>query len=222
MIPKIIHYCWFGKKKYSPLQKACINTWYKYLKDYKFILWNEENAPMEHPFVSYHYKKKNWAFISDFVRLYAIYNYGGIYLDVDFEILKPLDDLLYNNCFLGEELPGRITNAICGAIKGHIFFKKALEFMENRHFQKKTVMITPEVCTIIYNRLKNRGIANDIKIYSSEYFYPYNPFSADPQKRFLLINYITSKTYAVHHWGHSWKQGFLKRIIRKLLLYIKK
>ena len=215
-IPKKIHYCWFGKGEMSPLHHACMKTWTKYLQDYEIICWNEENSPMNHPFVNYHYKKRNWAFVSDYVRLYAIYKHGGIYLDVDFEILKKIDELRDNSCFLGYELPKRVTNGICGGEKGHYFFWEAMQFMENRHQKHQAIMTSPEVCTKVYSSLVDKNRASDIKIYSQEYFYPYNPFDQDLEKHFLLADYITNNTFAIHHWGHSWKQSLPKRILRKI------
>jgi mannosyltransferase OCH1-like enzyme len=214
-IPKIIHYCWFGGGEFSPLHIACMQTWKRYLGDYRIVCWDEKNSPMEHPFIQYHYKNKNWAFVSDYVRLYAIYHYGGIYMDVDFEVLKNFDLLRQNSCFLGYEQDARITNGICGGVKNSIFFKEAMELMNNRHNNKKAILLSPEVCTEVYIKLKSKNKHNDIRVYSQNYFYPYNPFDSDAKRHFLLANYITKDTFAIHHWAHSWKIGILKRILRK-------
>ena len=164
MIPKVIHYCWFGKNQLSPLHIACMETWKKYLPEYEIRRWDESNSPMDIPFIKYHYSKKNWAFVSDYVRLHALKNFGGIYLDVDFEVLKNLDPLLLNKCFLGEEQKDRITNGIFGGIKGHAFFSNSLEFMEKRHLNKQAIYTSPEDCTAVYKKIKTVNDIRDIKI----------------------------------------------------------
>lgn len=216
MIPKLVHYCWFGNKKMPDLNLACIETWEKYLADYDFIRWDERNSPLDNPYVAYHYKRKNWAFVSDFVRLYAIYNYGGIYMDVDFEIIKPLEAVRMSKCFLGEEEPGRITNGICGGEKGHIFFKNAMQLMLKRHMQRLPFMTSPEICMHVYAELMKHGNADDIVVYPENVFYPYNPFSKNPRKRVFLASSISDETLAIHHWAYSWKQPLIKRITRKI------
>lgn len=220
MIAKVIHYCWFGKGEMSPLHKACMATWKKHLSEYEFVCWDETNSPMDIPFVRYHYERKNWAFVSDYVRLWALYQHGGFYLDVDFEVLKDLEPLRQHSVFLGEELPGRITNAICGGEASHAFFDNAIKLMAERHEKKQAILTSPEVCTAVYKKMRASNENHGIKIYEPKYFYPYNPFDTDPSKHFLLADYITEKTFAIHHWGHSWKQSLLKRILRKIKIIV--
>ena len=96
-IPKVIHYCWFGGHEKPKLINKCLETWKRYLKDYEIMEWNEENFNIDIcSFTKEAYEDKKWAFVSDYCRLWVLYNYGGIYLDTDIEILKPLDDLLDN------------------------------------------------------------------------------------------------------------------------------
>lgn len=92
MIPKIIHYCWFGKGKKNRLIKRCIRSWKKRMPDYEIICWNEDNFDYTSvPFVKEAYEQKKWAFVADYVRLYALFHYGGIYLDTDSEVYKSFD-----------------------------------------------------------------------------------------------------------------------------------
>ena len=101
-IPKIIHYVWMGGKEKPPKIKKCIKTWKKHLKDYEFIEWNEKNFDINsNSFVKKMYENKKWAFVSDYVRAYAIYNYGGIYLDTDVFVIDKLDSLLNSRAFVG-------------------------------------------------------------------------------------------------------------------------
>ena len=108
MIPKIIHYCWFGPNKLNNTAINCIKSWKKNLPDYQIKLWNEKNVNLDIPFVNKAYAANKYAFVSDYIRLWAIYNEGGIYLDTDMLVLKSLDPFLNYSCFLGKLL------IICG------------------------------------------------------------------------------------------------------------
>ncbi len=102
MIPKIIHYCWFGRGQKSEKIKACIASWKKYLPDYEIVEWNEDNFDLSsNLYVKQAYDSKKWAFVSDYVRLYALYHFGGIYMDTDVEVLKSLDEFLDAPSFTG-------------------------------------------------------------------------------------------------------------------------
>lgn len=131
-IPKIIHYVWMGGNEKPPKIKKCIKTWKKHLKDYEFIEWNEENFDINsNQFVKEMYSKKKWAFVSDYVRAYAIYNYGGIYLDTDVFVIDSLDSLLNDKAFVGFEAPEFPFTAVFGAEKGHPFIKDILDYYDD-------------------------------------------------------------------------------------------
>lgn len=128
-IPKIIHYVWMGGNEKPSKIKKCIKTWKKHLKDYEFIEWNEKNFDIDsNAFVKEMYNKKKWAFVSDYVRAYAIYNYGGIYLDTDVFVIDNLDSLLNDKAFVGFEAPEFPFTAVFGAEKGHPFIKDILDY----------------------------------------------------------------------------------------------
>lgn len=132
MIPKKIHYVWMGGQEKPKKIKKCIKTWKKILKDYEFIEWNEKNFDIEsHPFVKEAYKNRKWAFVSDYVRAWAIYNYGGIYLDTDVYVIRSLDPLLKNKAFVGYEAPDYPFTAVFGAEKGHKFIKDMLDYYDD-------------------------------------------------------------------------------------------
>jgi mannosyltransferase OCH1-like enzyme len=205
MIPKIVHYCWFGRGEMPKLNKACFETWNDKLPDYEFILWNEDNCP-KNDFIEYHLSEGNWAFVSDYVRLYALYNQGGIYLDTDFEIVQPLDNLLSNNAFLGYEDATHINNAIAGTVKENIFFKHCMDYMLKRFEQNESFHISPVVTTAVFNSSNY-----DIKVYDRECFYPYNPYDDENPFENLMYKMITKDTYAIHHWAKSWEVKKEKR-----------
>jgi len=137
-IPKIIHYVWMGGNEKPPKIKKCIKTWKKHLKDYEFIEWNEQNFDINsNPFVKEMYSKKKWAFVSDYVRAYAIYNYGGIYLDTDVFVIDSLDSLLNDRAFVGFEAPEYPFTAVFGAEKGHPLIKDILDYYNDIKLEGK-------------------------------------------------------------------------------------
>ena len=129
MIPKIIHYCWFGKGEKSKLAKKCIESWKKYCPDFKIIEWSEDNFDVNLiDYTRFTHKNKLYAYLSDYVRLWAIFNHGGIYFDTDVELIKPLDDLLVLSGYLGFESDEFINTGIgFGAEKNNpeIFLMKS-------------------------------------------------------------------------------------------------
>ena len=141
MIPKIIHYIWVGGKEKPADIKRCMDTWKKHLEGYKFIEWNESNFDIEqHPFVKAAYEAKKWAYVSDYIRAYAIYNYGGIYLDTDILLLDNFDDFLNHRAFVGFENPNYPFTAAFGAEKGHPLVKDMLDYydeLDTYHFDFK-------------------------------------------------------------------------------------
>ena len=120
-IPKVIHYCWFGKGEMPKLAKKCIRSWKKYCPDYEIICWNEDNFDLsQNRYMREAYEAGKWAFVSDFARLKIIYENGGIYLDTDVEIIKPIDDLTVNRGFMGFDEKGIVATGLgFGAEKGN-------------------------------------------------------------------------------------------------------
>lgn len=141
MIPKIIHYIWVGGKEKPADIKRCMATWKNHLEGYKVIEWNESNFDIEqHPFVKAAYEAKKWAYVSDYIRAYAIYNYGGIYLDTDILLLDNFDDFLNHRAFVGFENPNYPFTAAFGAEKGHPLVKDMLDYydeLDTYHFDFK-------------------------------------------------------------------------------------
>ncbi len=210
MIPKVIHYCWFGSKNKPKLIKDCILSWKNFLPEYEVIEWNEKNSDLSHPFVKEAYKQKKWAFVADYVRLDVLSQFGGIYLDTDMMLLKNLDNLLNNQCFFGAEDKDFISCGIIGSIPSFKFIE------ECKLLYNKIVCIDDlgsiTIPKLITNKFReyynftadfeNIIIKNDIKIYPSQYFYPL-PFEAKLELN-KYKTYIKTESYAVHLWSSSW------------------
>lgn len=129
MIPKKIHYIWFGKGEKNERVKHCIESWKKYLPDYEIIEWNEDNFDINYnDFTKSAYENKKWAFVSDVARLWVLYNEGGIYMDTDVEVYKPLDEFLNNEGFTGFEDIHYPVTATLGAVKGNPVIKMMLDY----------------------------------------------------------------------------------------------
>lgn len=129
MIPKKIHYCWFGRGKKPALAQKCIASWKKYMPDYEIIEWNEDNFDMDYnDYVRYCYENKRWAFLSDYVRLIVVCQYGGVYFDTDVEVIAPIDKFLENEAFYAFESDNYVNTGLgFGAEKNHITIQKMME-----------------------------------------------------------------------------------------------
>lgn len=150
MIPKIIHYVWLGRGEQSDTIKRCIESWKKYLPDYKVMLWNEDTYDISQSpaFVRTAYNAHKWAFASDYIRLWALYTYGGIYLDTDTEVRKPLDRFHTHRLFIGTQVfsvdvnkreKKYVTNLSMGVIGSepqHPFIKDCMSALEQSNIVK--------------------------------------------------------------------------------------
>lgn len=172
-IPKKIHYVWMGKQEKPKAIKKCMKTWKKYLQDYEIIEWNEDNFDINsHPFVKKAYEAKKWAFVSDYVRAYVIYNQGGIYLDTDVFVIDKLDSLLDNRAFVGYEAPDYPFTAVFGAEPKHPLIKKMLDYYDNIDmdfkFEDNNTISVSNILINDYNcQLGNKEqmLADGIKVY---------------------------------------------------------
>lgn len=211
-IPKIIHYCWFGEEVPSNLSQQCMDTWEKIMPDFEIRIHNEKNTEFNTPLLQYLYEKKSWAFISDYIRLRALFEHGGIYLDIDMEAVKPFDPLLKHHLFLGYESKGRLNSSVLGSNPSEAFLKHCMEYMDQRFLEKKPYKIAPEVMSTVY-----MAHSENITVFKEEYFYPYNPYDDNRDAKTIGTAVITENTYAIHHWEKQWKMGWLERIKRKIL-----
>lgn len=186
MIPKKIHYVWLGRGEKNERIKACIESWRKYLPDYEIIEWNEDNFPIDYnDFTKQSYEAGKYAFTSDVVRLYALYTEGGIYMDTDVEVYKPLDEFLEEEAFTGFEDVHYPVTATMGSEKGNPVIKMMLDYYDCKDFIQYEIwtdyITNEETSTCIYsNILGMLGIdreKNEIQrikhftVYPREYFF---------------------------------------------------
>lgn len=204
---KIIHYCWFGGKPLSKLALKCIKSWKKYLPDYKIIEWNEKNFDVNIcPFVKQAYEKQKWAFVSDYARLNALYNYGGIYFDTDMEILKDIKHLTDKDLFIGYEENKKIAAGVIGVKeKNNEYIKELLQTYDKiEEFDEDIIykFAIPNIITNEFSKYSKQTIDNidiydnNIYVYPEEYFYPIN-YSYSKKL-------YTKNTCMVHYYSASW------------------
>lgn len=221
MIPKIIHYCWFGGSDVPASVKACIATWKKFCPDYEIRLWDESNFDVNsHPFVKKAYECKAWAFVTDYVRLCIIYENGGVYLDTDVELLKNLDDLLQNKCYFGLQQGKKLcaTGLGFGAEKGASILYKLMASYDKIEFdpENKASLACPILNTQV---LMDNGYIFKDDIFKNDEFTVYPPCYFDPYSTQNKSNILNEHTYSIHHYNASWC-SWLQRMKRKIVLLI--
>jgi mannosyltransferase OCH1-like enzyme len=224
----MIHYCWLSKDPYPFEIERCILSWKEKLPDYEILLWDATKFDINSvQWVKEAYNEKKYAFAADYIRFYALYNYGGIYLDSDVEVVKPFDDLLDCQSFIGFEYSGLLEAAIIGAEKNCTWIKECLEWYSNQSFfdekgkTKETVL--PVIMSPIYEtsfncELLDRGIVVN---FNKHYLYPYDYFSPKDCYRNKIIQ--TEPNYTIHHFKSAWlKKNYKIKIIKMIhILMIK-
>lgn len=225
-IPKHIHYCWFGGKEKPDIVKQCIDSWKNHLADYLFIEWNEKNFDVcSNLYVKEAYKAGKFAFVSDYVRVHALYNVGGIYLDTDVEIFKPFDDLLHHESFWGFEQENYIATSTIGSAKGNKLIQIFLDSYQHKKFiQEDGTFDSLTNVAIITKILENMGLKSDGEYQEIEgigAFYPQTYFS--PYDYINCRTFRTENTYALHHFYKSWLppkarlKGNIKLLLAKII-----
>lgn len=226
MIPKIIHYCWFGHGPKPDLALNCISSWKQYLPDYELKEWNEDNFDLScNRYVKEAYDNRKFAFVTDYVRLFALYNEGGIYMDTDVEVLGRFDQFLHHKAFSGFETDGFVPTGMMGAEKGSQWAKDLLEQYNGRFFvlEDGSLDMTTNT-TVITNYMLGKGLVQNntyqdfpdlCTMYPAEYFCP-------KDHRTGIIK-ITAKTVCIHHFAGSWNNhSRISRIRHSLKLQLVK
>lgn len=208
MIPKIIHYIWVGGKPLTPLAKKCIKSWKKFCPDYEIKRWDESNFNVfENEYCKEAYNAKKWAFVSDYIRLKVLNDYGGIYMDTDVEVVKSLDSYLSNPAFSGFENDTMIPTGIIAAEKGNLWIANLLKFYDEAKFilEDGSFNLTTNVTTITNTTKKmypDIQLNNTFQQFESVVFYP--------KDYFCPIDFITKElrktanTHTIHWFAGSW------------------
>lgn len=224
MIPKIIHLIWFGRNKYSPLCEFCINSWKEKLPDYKIMFWNEDSFDISSSrWVNEAYRQGKWAFVSDYVRLWALLKYGGVYMDTDIEVLKDFTEIINCNKYVSSFMESYLVGTpFIAAPPNNGFIRKLLEYYDKKSNEKEiNFVMNPLIFTklaieeIGINYGQKEFFNNEFSIYKMEYFLPY-------RKNILRRNTLNHKnylltinTYTIHHDMGSWSK---RTKLNKLLL----
>ena len=233
MIPKIIHYCWFGRNPLPDSAQKCIASWRKFLPDYEIKEWNENNFDVNIiPYTQQAYKAKKYAFVSDYARFWVLYHYGGLYFDTDVETVKSFDDIVEKGAFMGLEIDGtHVGTKVAinpglglGAEAGMPIYLEILNGFMNLDYydsdgQRNSYSMIPMVTDIfLRNGLRKDGQIQKhygVTIYPQCYFNPYDGVTGRLQ--------LTSKTHSIHWYSATWMEPKrfcfvkIKRYIRKIL-----
>lgn len=205
MIPKIIHYCWFGGNLLPESAKKCIASWRKFLPDYEIKEWNESNFDVNAlKFTKQAFKLKKFAFVSDVARITALVKEGGIYMDTDVELLKPLDKFLNCHNFIGLETEFKVSTAVIGAERGSELLANFLNTYNDKNFVRSTGRLNSTPNTIlltdylnsIYPRYKSY-----LDIYGTDVLCAKNVNDGSSMQ--------SDNTVAIHHLAYTWKSNRL-------------
>lgn len=206
VIPKLIHYCWFGRGPMSDLNRRCLDSWRRVLPDYTICAWTEDNAPLDEPYCRDMMARGFWSKVSNHVRLDVLHRHGGWYFDTDIEAIRGIDDLCALNCVLGFQLREPhvdwVNGAVIGAHASHPFLAHCLHLLRNTYAQTGNIPRGPE---LVSTALRRAGLAHygqqtlhDVTLMPVETFYPYSWTERfDPAC-------ITPETRLVHHWEGTW------------------
>lgn len=215
-IPKVIHYCWFGKGKLPKLAEKCIASWGKNCPDYKIVCWSEENFDItQNKYAEEAYNAGKWAFVSDYVRLKVLYDEGGIYLDTDVELIKPLDKLIEETGYMGFDDNGIVSTGLGFACeKGNELIGELLKDYDDISFvlPDGSYDITP--CPVRNTETLIRlgmNIKDQDQIFMGIHMLPEDYLC--PVKYYTGKKKITGNTYSIHHFCASWTSATAKRTL---------
>lgn len=208
LMSKTINYCWFGHQPMPELAKKCLESWEIYLPDYEKVLWNEDSFDVESTrFTKEAYECKKYAFVSDYVRLYALYHHGGIYMDADVEVVKNLDEFLCYPAFSGFENPDFIPTGIMGSMPQHPWIKRFLDYYQDKSFYRDNgamdllanVRFMTDISQKEFGLVKGNSfqiLKDNVYIFPNDYFCP----KIWETKKIIL----TENTHTIHHFAASW------------------
>ena len=213
VIPKIVHYCWFGNNPKSKLIKKCIASWKKFLPEWEIIEWNESNYDVyKNEYISAAYKEQKWAFVVDFARFDILNEYGGVFFDADVELLKTIPEtLLEHQAFTGFETEKNVApGLVFASTSKHPMLAEIINVYENKKFGEKIDGKTETIVDIVTNILEKNGLVknnliqdiNGIVIYPKEFFCCFNHETQNFE--------IQPETISIHHYAASWSPWYRK------------
>lgn len=221
MIPKVIHYCWFGGNLLPDFAQKCIASWKTYLPDYEVREWNESNFDLNCcDYVREAYQAQKWAFVSDYARFWILYHYGGLYFDTDVEIVRDMSNIIENGAFMGCEAAAKCGLGVnpglgLGVNPGLGVYKEILEDYQTAHFFYKdgtynydTVVkrTTDVLMRYGFKECDEIQMVAGVMIYPTEYFAPYN---------YMTGNWnMTENTVSIHHYAATWHSQLEELIIK--------
>ncbi|NQZ23892.1 MAG: glycosyl transferase [Colwellia sp.] len=226
-IPKIIHFCWFGRGDKPQDVLYYIEGWRRVLPDYQIIEWNEDNFNIKsNRYVEEAYNAKKYAFVSDYARLFALYNHGGIYLDTDVEVFKVFDDLLNNDVILGFEEKNYVATSTICASKQSQFIKKFMNTYNNKCFISPngeldlTTNVTKITKLLEQYGLITNGEYQKIEGPNTEKIIILDRFKLSPYDYLNQIDHSNESTYAIHHFGATWASSTFKykKLIKSFII----
>ncbi len=230
MTPKVIHYCWFGRKPLPPLAQRCIESWRKYLPNYEIKEWNEDNFDVYIlPYTADAYAAEKFAFVSDYARFWVLYKFGGVYFDTDVELIRPLDDVLARGPFMGFEIANDHRLAVApglglAAEPGMPLYQEILSRYETMSFSREDGTLNPyTMIPMVTELLVAAGLKGDgtiehiagIDVYPPDWFNPFDDLTGRLRK--------TENTRSIHWFAKSWMEPeadwivFVKRVLRRII-----
>ena len=209
LIPKKIHYCWFSGKPIPEKLRGCIDSWRRFCPDYEIIRWDESSYDIDrYPYMRQAYQHQKWGFVPDIARLDILFRHGGIYLDTDVELLRSLDELLFQPAFCGVEKWGTVNTGGCsGAQPGNPVVKRMLDYRKDASFVQEDGSLNLTTCGYYETRSlipcgfqvngQTQVLADgQITVYASEFFHPFDYMSGETR--------VTKNTFSVHHFSGTW------------------
>lgn len=238
-IPRTIHLIWFGRNPYSPIIEKCLDSWKRYCPDYKIKLWNEDSFDINsNTFVKEAYNAKKWAFVSDYVRLYALFNEGGVYIDSDCELLRGIDEILEDeHVVTGYSSSMWIPTGFMASERGNEWIEMLMHYYDDRHFLLPDGSYDMKVNNAIITEesIKNCGFKSgdlaikygNVKLYPRVFFHPYPKrvvdWTKDDINMVRSFYKLDSRTVCIHYGTGSWVENRntgmykLKHLVRRLL-----
>lgn len=219
MIPKKVHYCWFGNNQKSKLIKKCIASWRKYLPDWEIIEWNENNYDVyKNEYISAAYTDQKWAFVVDFARFDILNQQGGVFLDADVELLKTIpQELLEHEAFTGFETGRTVApGLIFASVAGHPMLTEIIEVYGTKKYGQKINGKTETIVDIVTEILDKNGLKknnelqniNGIIVYPQEYFCCFNHETQNFD--------IKEETISIHHYAASWSPWYRRAYFKTI------